>query len=564
MPADRRLPVVFLWHMHQPDYRDLSDGRFRQPWTYLRAIKDYTDMAAHLEAVPGARAVVNFVPILIEQLEAYRLSLTEHLHDGSPLCDPHLQALADPSAVPPAERWGLMQGCLRAHELHMIGRHAPYAELAQWVRRSNEQDAAYLSDQFLADILVWWHLAWLGETVQRSDLRVRALMNRGRLYEASHRRTLLELIAELIGGIVPRYRGLAESGRVELCCSPYTHPILPLLIDLQCAAETLPHAPLPAGRYPGGSERARWQVRKGLEVFERAFGFKPVGCWPSEAAMSQASAELLASEGLSWMCGAGQVLHNSYVRAGRDHGPGPHRAYRAEGTQLACVFRDDGLSDLIGFTYSGWQAEHAVSDLLGHLERIAAARADDPDALVVIALDGENPWEHYPDNGYHFLRELYGRLSQHPQLALGTFGQVLVKRPPSSECPPIAAGSWVHGTLSTWIGEPSKNRAWEWLCRAKQTADMVLASLPATGASRNAIEHALAVCEGSDWFWWLGDYNPAQTVAEFDELYRRQLKGLYHMLGEVPPAWLDETLSNGSRGAAPATGGVMRPSQEHA
>jgi alpha-amylase/alpha-mannosidase (GH57 family) len=67
--TDPRLPVVLLWHMHQPPYRDALSGRYVLPWTYLHAIKDYTDMAAHLEEVPGAKAVVNFTPVLIEQIE---------------------------------------------------------------------------------------------------------------------------------------------------------------------------------------------------------------------------------------------------------------------------------------------------------------------------------------------------------------------------------------------------------------------------------------------------------------------------------------------------------------
>ncbi len=52
-PHVPRLPVVLLWHMHQPQYRDALTGQYVLPWTYLHAIKDYTDMAAHLEAKSG-------------------------------------------------------------------------------------------------------------------------------------------------------------------------------------------------------------------------------------------------------------------------------------------------------------------------------------------------------------------------------------------------------------------------------------------------------------------------------------------------------------------------------
>ena len=40
----------------------------------------------------------------------------------------------------------------------------------------------------------------------------------------------------------------------------------------------------------------------------------------------------------------------------------------------------------------------------------------------------------------------------------------------------LAAGSWVYGTFSTWIGAPDKNRAWDLLSSAKSSYDLVLAS----------------------------------------------------------------------------------------
>ncbi|MDP1996605.1 MAG: glycoside hydrolase, partial [Gallionella sp.] len=81
--------LVFLWHMHQPDYRDYSSGDFVLPWTYLHAIKDYTDMAYHLERHPKVRTVVNFVPVLLDQLEDY----VDQFATGQ-LRDPLLRLLA--------------------------------------------------------------------------------------------------------------------------------------------------------------------------------------------------------------------------------------------------------------------------------------------------------------------------------------------------------------------------------------------------------------------------------------------------------------------------------------
>jgi hypothetical protein len=64
------------------------------------------------------------------------------------------------------------------------------------------------------------------------------------------------------------------------------------------------------------------------------------------------------------------------------------------------------------------------------------------------------------------------------------------------------------------------------------------------------------VCEGSDWFWWFGDYNPAGSVSDFEQLYRTQLRQLYRLLGVSAPAALGAPLSRGGGHAENA--GTMR------
>ena len=77
--------------MHQPDYRNYETGEFMLPWVYLHAIKDYTDMAYHLEAHPAMRAVVNFVPVLLDQIEDYSAQFA-----SGQLRDPLLRLLGTP------------------------------------------------------------------------------------------------------------------------------------------------------------------------------------------------------------------------------------------------------------------------------------------------------------------------------------------------------------------------------------------------------------------------------------------------------------------------------------
>ncbi|HEX7762655.1 MAG TPA: glycoside hydrolase, partial [Cellvibrio sp.] len=164
-------------------------------------------------------------------------------------------------------------------------------------------------------------------------------------------------------------------------------------------------------------------------------------------------------------------------------------------------------------------------------------------------------------NAYHFLHTLYERLSNHPELELTTYSDLLDKQQPTAVAVPhLVAGSWVYGTFSTWIGDKDKNRGWDMLCDAKQQVDAALSKRAFTAAELAQIEKQLALCEGSDWFWWFGDYNPAQSVSDFEYLYRRHLINLYALIDQPAPAYLHQVISVG--GGDPATGGVMR--QGHA
>jgi alpha-amylase/alpha-mannosidase (GH57 family) len=131
MSVKKRLSVVICWHMHQPQYCDLITGIYQLPWTYLHATKDYIDMAAHLEATPAARAVVNFAPILLEQLSDYAGQVRGFLSENKPIRDPLLSALACP-VLPSAreQRMALVSACLRVNELRSIKRFPSYESLA--------------------------------------------------------------------------------------------------------------------------------------------------------------------------------------------------------------------------------------------------------------------------------------------------------------------------------------------------------------------------------------------------------------------------------------------------
>jgi alpha-amylase/alpha-mannosidase (GH57 family) len=239
-----------------------------------------------------------------------------------------------------------------------------------------------------------------------------------------------------------------------------------------------------------------------------------------------------------------------------------NRAWSLPGGQLACYFRHDGLSDLIGFSYSKWHGDDAAANFVHELAAIAARTEGSPGRAVVVALDGENAWEHYPANGWHFLTAMYRALAEHSQLQLMTLAEFTDAQRAAgiapAQLPRLRAGSWVYGTLSTWMGDPDKNRGWDLLCEAKRAYDEVVASGHLSPDERDRAERQLAACEASDWYWWFGDYNAAGAVRDFDELFRHQLTSLYRALGLTPPEQLQHPISVG-RGD-PEGGGVMRRS----
>jgi alpha-amylase/alpha-mannosidase (GH57 family) len=555
--------------MHQPEYRNLQTGEFAFPWTYLHAIKDYVEMAAHLEAHPQACAVVNFAPVLLDQIEDYYKKIDAYFSAATPLPDPILATLVQTEFPQSgAARLALLEKLLRVNRRRVIERFPAYAQLAQTVDWliENPHAADYCNDQLLVDVAVWYHLGWIAETVRRVDPRIERLQQKANGFSRAERLELLHVVRELMASIVPRYRALAQQGRVELAMSPYAHPIVPLLLDLNVTREAMPTAPLPESEsYPGGEVRSRWHLQRGIETFTRHFGFRPQGCWPSEGAISAATLQLLSTFDFRWVASGETVLRNSLALSEKEadfESPGDclHHIYRAY--DIDCFFRDDGISDKIGFAYADWHGDDAVANLISDLETIAKNCPNPDDGVVSIILDGENAWEYYPENGFYFLDALYEKLSAHPTLQLTTFQRIVAE--PALErvaLPCIVAGSWVYGTLSTWIGNADKNRGWDLLCEAKRAFDATLSNKKLSLDVVEAATQQLAICEGSDWFWWFGDYNPAQAVSDFEQLFRLHLRNLYRLLNVPAPAVLTEAISRGT--GDPARGGVMLHGQEN-
>ena len=555
-----KLSIVFYWHMHQPFYREADTGRYHLPWVYLHAMKDYTDMAEILEQLPEARAVINYVPSLTAQIEDYAQYIRAFL-DGEKdeLNDPLMALLIHKTGDYNSEEQAyILKHCFRLNHEHNLHRYHEYSRLWNLSEHAQAHDAiAYLGGYYYTDLITWYHLGWLAETVRERNFVARRLIEKGSHFSYQDRRDLLTLIASLLSAIPATHQRLLEHGKIELTTTPYAHPIMPLMLDFNTARETVSDAAIPAEPYPGGEARAIDHIDMAIASHKKCFGHAAQGVWPAEGAVSEASLALLGQAGFKWCATGESVLHHSLDCNLREQRL--HELYQpwlvGEGdAQISCFFRDDHLSDLIGFEYAKWDTHDAVANFMHELANIKHRTQGMKHPIVPIIMDGENAWEHFHKNGVPFLTLLYQSIAQHPDYELTTFSDYLSEHPAEKPLQRLVAGSWVYGNLSTWIGDAAKTHAWELLIAAKKRFDANIDAL--SPEAQEAAKEQLRICEGSDWCWWFGDYNPSDAVRDFDHLYRQHLKKLYQLLGCVVPQQLDVEISHG--GGDAEGGGAMR------
>ncbi len=513
--------LALLWHMHQPSYREPDGDGFALPWVRLHATRAYFDMAWILERHPTVHATINLVPVLVEQLEAYVAGERDRFWDLS---------RKPARALTVAERAFVLRHFFSVHADTSIRPRARYWSLYQ--RRGDVPAPQAFTDADLRDLQVLFNLAWFGFASRVEYPLVSALERKGRDFTEDEKRKLLDLQIAVMRRITPMYRRLAERGQIELTTTPYFHPILPLLIDTEVAERCQPTRPRPAPLCAPTDARAH--VERALESHEAAFGARPTGMWPAEGSVSPEALALMARSGVAWIAtDEAQLWASLPARRPADL----YRPYRlqTESHALALVFRDHDLSDAIGFNYARQPADVAVADLLGRIHATAdLMEGRDETPLVVIALDGENPWEYYPNSGHDFLERLYHVLERDDRVLTVRIGEHLREHPPQRTLTELHTGSWIDGDFHIWIGGAVENIAWEALGRAH-------ALYAERGPDADAYEHLLTA-QGSDWFWWYGEPFQSEQDAEFDRLFRGHLQQVYRLLGAAPPANLGRSL----------------------
>jgi alpha-amylase/alpha-mannosidase (GH57 family) len=558
------LKVALLWHMHQPCYKDPRTGVYRLPWVRLHTVKDYYDMAARLDAHPGVRANFNLVPILVEQIQEYASGRANEVQ---------LELAAkSPGDLTEQEKLALVKDSFLGNRKKMI---EPYPRYRSLLDKCPQLDVEYkarsairkCSRQDFLDLQVWSNLAWM-DPIVHDDPLVADLLARGRQFSEPMKSGLLDKQMQIMRDTLPKYKELADRGQIEIAFSPYYHPIVPLLCDPAISRVSRPEVRLPerALRVP---EDAEAQLALGRSLHREVFGRAPVGLWPPEGSVSDETLGLASRAGVRWVATDEGILERSLGLAVRDAATGkvtrpdllyrPHR-FACDGGEVAVLFRDKVLSDLISFEYSSWPPAEAVADFVARLDLIRSDLADGaPSSVVLVALDGENCWEFYDRDGDAFLTELYGTLARTEWIETVRLSEVVEAGAVMPCLKSIYPGSWINSNFDIWIGSAEDNCAWDMLADAR--GHLVAGADRLGDADRRAAWQSVYAAEGSDWFWWYGGEHVSRHNPEYDALFRSHIRRIYEACGmRTPPAVLHPVLTR-QRGPAfvfePAA--IMKP-----
>ncbi len=477
------------------------------PWVFLHAIKDYYEMPWHLSQYKGLKATFNITSSLIEQLNLY----------NDPLKNDYFLSLweAHPSTLDTEARAWLIKICKSTRYETMIKPIAYFDELYH---------KKHLSDEELIDFEMLFMLAWCGNYLRQENSIVGAFFQKGTGFTQADKTHLLKALCSFVATILPFYACLQKEGVISLSTTPYNHPILPLLLDMQNAKRANEHTTI-VNNPMSLREDAIEQVERSIALYEETFGTKPTGFWPAEGAVDEESIEIYKERGLSWIATDEAILFKSLEDNTRSQ---LYKPYKFNGMTIG--FRDHGLSDLIGFNYRFKPGHDASKHFMQMLEPIAREHEN---ATLFVILDGENAWEFFENNAYDFFTTLYQRFLKTPWCKTITMDEVS-KLKNSGTLDKLASGSWINGNFDTWSGHSEKNRAWELIFQTRRDVDNYSGVISDEVAKKIKFHFLSSQC--SDWFWWYGDDHVTEFGLEFDTLFREHLMGIYRLLNMQPPS----------------------------
>jgi alpha-amylase/alpha-mannosidase (GH57 family) len=520
--------------MHQPVYQLSPAGDYLMPWVRLHALKDYHDMVSILENYENIKLNFNLVPVLLDALIDYGEKDLHDIHSRL--------TVMDVAKLSRDDKRFILNNFFDANYEYMILPSENYNKLYQRYTNGAED----FSDQEYSDLMALFNLAWIDNSHQKTYPELKKLVKKGSGYTRDDRIRIIEIQREIIRSVIPAYRKFISDGKIEVTTSPYYHPILPVMLD--------------SGKKIGINleDDARAQVKLALERVEKLLGKRPTGMWPSEHCISPKTLNLMSEQGIKWAISDEGILSKSlnfeFVRDFKGYMEDPYHLLKTYKTgSMRLVFRDSVIPNFISFEYYNHDPAKAANDLYDRIKVVQSKLLSSPDEnhLLTIAMDGENCWENYPDDGAVFLSTLYNLISEDPSLETVLLSDYIENDKPKP-LNKVASGSWINRNFDLWIGEPMKDLAWSYLKRVKEDFAGFVKSNP-NHPNIELAQRELFICEGSDWFWWYGEPNDSGKDNLFDYIFREHLKNTYAYLGLDVPEFLEHPI-------APMYG-VVKPSR---
>lgn len=535
----KKLSIAFYWHMHQPVYQLSPTGDYLMAWGRLHAVKDYLDMITILDDFKNIKVNVNIVPVLLDMLVDYGEKNAHDLH--SRLTVTPVETLND------EDREFILNNFFDANYKTMIYPYPQYNKLFQKRQSMSEVDVSMFSDQEYSDLMALFNLVWFDPSYKHEYPQLRKLLKKGKNYTLEDRCSIIDLQRQIIRRIIPAYRRYVQDGKVEVTTSPYYHPILPILLDIK-SAKVANTEGLPSDLKM--SLDAKMQTVSALDKIEQVIGKRPRGIWPSEHCVSSKELDMFKEVGVDWSISDEGILANSinfeFVRDFKGYLEEPYHLLKSYEYKngLKMIFRNSMISNLIGFEYPNYDSQLAAKDLYERIKVMQSKLLASPDEhhLLTIAMDGENCWENYPEDGSIFLKTLYKLIDDDESLETVLISDYLDKEKYHKPLNRIKSGSWINRNFKLWIDEPVKNLAWQYLKNVRDDFSKFVKENP-LNPNIELARRELFICEGSDWFWWYGEPNDSGRDNIFDYLFREHLKNIYIYLGIDYPEYLDVPLA---------------------
>ncbi len=505
--------LSFIWHMHQPYYKDDIQKKYLASWVRLHASKDYLDML-RIAQNNNAKVTFNLTPVLVNQILSYKDLECESTAS---------LLLRKVSELNDKQKLFILEDSFKVNS-RTIQRMPKYRQLYHKKQNANSNALSVFGDDEILTCQIAYLLAWFGD-LQRDDTVKKIEENLSTAGE-DEKRYLLQKQLQILNSIVPEYKKAFKNGEICLTTTPFYHPILPLLIDSDIAKVSNPNVKLPE-RF-SYKDDAKWHIQTAKQYMERIFETTIEGMWPSEGSVSDEALCLIAECGFKFAATDEQILKNSgysniYTRY----------LYENNNCKLHMFFRDHTLSDKIGFVYSHMNYEDAVADFVNSVKGIESQSG--PKSIISVILDGENAWEYYDNNGYDFLNHLYDTLQKDPAIELITPKEYLeLVDTKEVKLNKIWPGSWIGSNFNIWIGDDEDNKAWDLLNKARREL-----------SSNKASMQELYKAQGSDWNWWYGSDHSSTDDYLFDSLFRSILIKSYLLAKHSPPEELYMPIKKG-------------------